>query len=166
VGTIEQINVTPIRKWQFILGKLIPFLCIGLFLMTLGLTVGKLIFDIPIVGSLWTIFAYVLICLVTVLGMGLLLSNFADTQQQAIFVAFFFVIIFVLLCGLFTPIESMPSWAQKLTIPNPIAHFVAVMRNVLLKGSTMADMAYRFVITAILALIFNVLAVITYKKTT
>ena len=165
VGTIEQINVTPIKKWQFILGKMIPFLCFGLFLMALGLFVGKMLFDIPIVGSLWTVFAYVLICLVTVLGMGLLLSNFAGTQQQAIFVAFFFVIIFVLLSGLFTPIESMPIWAQKLTIPNPIAHFVAVMRNVLLKGSTMSDMSYRFIVTGILALIFNGLAIVTYKKT-
>lgn len=92
IGTIEQINVTPIKKWQFILGKLIPFLCIGLFLMALGLTVGKLLFDIPIVGSLWTVFGYVIINLVTVLGMGLLLSNFASTQQQAIFVAFFFAL--------------------------------------------------------------------------
>lgn len=165
VGTIEQINVTPIKKWQFILGKLIPFLCLGLFLMVVGLILGKVLFDIPMVGSLWTVFAYVVICLVTVLGMGLLLSNYAGTQQQAIFVAFFFVIIFVLLCGLFTPIESMPVWAQKLTIPNPIAHFVAVMRNVLLKGSTMADMSYRFIVTGILALIFNTLAIVTYKKT-
>jgi ABC-2 type transport system permease protein len=165
VGTIEQINVTPIKKWQFILGKMIPFLFVGLMLMAVGLTLGKLIFDVPIVGSLWTVFAYVLICLVAVLGMGLLLSNFADTQQQAIFLAFFFVIIFVLLCGLFTPIESMPPWAQKITIPNPLAHFVAVMRNVLLKGSTMADMSWRFIITGILAVVFNTLAVLTYKKT-
>ena len=165
VGTIEQINVTPIKKWQFILGKMIPFLVVGIFLMVVGLTAGKLLFDIPMVGSLWTVFAYVIVCLVTVLGMGLLLSNFADTQQQAIFIAFFFVIIFVLLCGLFTPIESMPTWAQKMTIPNPIAHFVAVMRNVLLKGSTMADMSYRFIVTGVLAVVFNTLAILTYKKT-
>lgn len=165
VGTIEQINVTPIKKWQFILGKMIPFLIVGLLLMVVGLSVGKLLFDIPMIGSLWTVFAYVVICLITVLGMGLLLSNFAETQQQAIFIAFFFIIIFVLLCGLFTPIESMPVWAQKLTIPNPIAHFVAVMRNVLLKGSTISDMSYRFIITAVLAIIFNVLAIMTYKKT-
>jgi len=165
VGTIEQINVTPIKKWQFILGKMIPFLCIGVLLMTFGLIAGKLIFDIPIVGSLWTVFTYVIINLSAVLGMGLLLSNFADTQQQAIFVAFFFVIIFVLLAGLFTPIESMPHWAQQLTVPNPIAHFVAVMRNVLLKGSSIPDMSYRFIVTAILAIVFNVLAIVTYKKT-
>jgi drug efflux transport system permease protein len=164
VGTIEQINVTPIRKWQFILGKMIPFLIIGIFLLSVGLTAGKLIFDIPIRGSLLVVFAYCSLNLIAVLGLGLLMSNLADTQQQAMFIAFFFVIIFVLMCGLFTPIESMPKWAQYLTIPNPIAHFVHVMRSVLLKGSDFADVAYNFKVTAILAVVFNTLAVLTYKK--
>ncbi len=164
VGTIEQINVTPIRKWQFILGKMIPFLFIGLFLMTVGLTAGKLIFDIPMRGSLWVVFVYCLINLPVVLGLGLLISNMVDTQQQAMFVAFFFVIIFILMSGLFTPIESMPQWAQYLTIPNPIAHFVSVMRQVLLKGSDFMDVQYEFGVTAVLAVVFNTLAVVSYRK--
>ncbi|MFT5168625.1 MAG: ABC-2 type transport system permease protein [Saprospiraceae bacterium] len=166
IGTIEQINVTPIRKWQFIIGKMIPFLIIGIFLLSAGLTAGKLIFDIPIRGSLLVVFAYCILNLIAVLGLGLLMSNLADTQQQAMFIAFFFVIIFVLMCGLFTPIESMPKWAQYLTIPNPIAHFVHVMRSVLLKGSGFADVAYNFQVTAILAVVFNALAVLTYRKVT
>ena len=89
IGTIEQINVTPIKKWQFIMGKLVPFLCVGLVLLSVGLIVGKLIFDIPIRGSIPLIFGYAVINLIAVLGLGLLISNFADTQQQAIFVAFF-----------------------------------------------------------------------------
>jgi len=165
IGTIEQVNVTPISKWQFILGKMIPFLVIGLGLLTVGLALGKLIFDIPMRGNLGLVFAYCVLNISAVLGMGLLISNFANTQQQAIFISFFFVIIFVLLGGLFTPIESMPQWAQYLTIPNPIAHFVAVMRQVLLKGSEFADIAYRFRITAVLALVFNGLAILTYRKT-
>jgi len=80
------------------------------------------------------------------------------------FVTFFFVLIFVLMCGLFTPIESMPDWAQYLTIPNPLAHFVTVMRSVLLKGSDFWDIAYHFKVTAILALSFNALAVLSYRK--
>ena len=164
IGTIEQINVTPIRPWQFILGKMIPFLLIGLMLLTIGLIAGKLIFDIPMVGNLWIIFAYCVINVAAVLGMGLLLSNFADTQQQAIFLAMFFVIIFVLMSGLFTPIESMPKWAQQATIPNPIAHFVAVMRQVLLKGSDFQDVKPHFIITACLAIVTNSLAVWTYRK--
>ena len=164
VGTIEQINVTPIKSWQFILGKMIPFLFIGMFLLTIGLTIGKLVFDIPMVGSLWVVFGYCFVNLVAVLGIGLLISNLVDTQQQAMLVAFFFVMIFILMSGLFTPIESMPEWAQVLTIPNPVAHFVAVMRKVLLKGSGFADVAWNFRVTMIMALVFNGLAVLSYRK--
>jgi ABC-2 type transport system permease protein len=164
IGTIEQINVTPIKSWQFILGKMIPFLFIGMFLLTVGLTIGKLVFDIPMVGSLWVVFGYCFVNLVAVLGIGLLISNLVDTQQQAMLVAFFFVMIFILMSGLFTPIESMPDWAQLLTIPNPVAHFVAVMRKVLLKGSDFADVAWNFRVTMIMALVFNGLAVLTYRK--
>ena len=164
IGTIEQINVTPIKKWQFIVGKMVPFLIIGLFLMTVGLTAGKLIFDIAIEGSLAVVFAYCALNLIAVLGVGLFISNLANTQQQAIFIAFFFVIIFVLMGGLFTSIESMPQWAQWLTVPNPVAHFVAVMRGVLLKGSSLADVAYHFRVTFVLALVFNTLAVVSYRK--
>ncbi|MEM1134653.1 MAG: ABC transporter permease [Bacteroidota bacterium] len=164
IGTIEQINVTPIKKWQFILGKLVPFLCVGLLLLTVGLTAGKLIFDIPMEGSLLLIFGYAIVNLIAVLGLGLLISNFADTQQQAIFVAFFFVLIFILMCGLFTPIDSMPKWAQYATIPNPLAQFISVSRKVLMKGSGFSDIKLEFLYTFLLAIIFNTLAIWSYKK--
>ncbi|MBR9921360.1 MAG: ABC transporter permease [Bacteroidetes bacterium] len=164
VGTIEQINVTPIRKWQFILGKMIPFLIIGLLLLTIGLTAGKLLFDVPMRGNLIVVFAYCLVNLAAVLGLGLFISNLSDTQQQAMFTTFFFVIIFILMSGLFTPIESMPQWAQWLTVPNPIAHFVNVMRSVLLKGSSFSDVSYNFWVTGILAVVFNFAAVKSYRK--
>lgn len=164
IGTIEQINVTPITKWQFILGKMIPFLIIGLFLLTVGLTAGKLIFDVPMRGNLGIVFAYCVVNLTAVLGLGLFISNVSDTQQQAMFTTFFFVIIFILMSGLFTPIESMPEWAQYLTIPNPIAHFVNVMRSVLLKDSSFLDVIYNFRVTGILAIVFNILAIWSYRK--
>lgn len=164
IGTIEQINVTPIKSWQFICGKMFPFLVIGLFLMSVGLVAGKLIFDIPFRGSLWVVFAYCTMNLLAVLGLGLFISNLSNTQQQAMFTTFFFVIIFILMSGLFTPIESMPEWAQLITIPNPIAHFVHVMRSVLLKGSSFYDIAYNFKVTAILAVVFNTLAIASYRK--
>lgn len=164
IGTIEQINVTPIKKWQFILGKLIPFLAIGLVLMAVGLTAAKLLFAIPMRGSLLVVFAFCALNLTAVLGLGLFISNLSDTQQQALFTTFFFVIIFILMSGLFTPIESMPKWAQYLTVPNPIAHFVSVMRSVLLKGSTFWDVIYHFRVTVVLAIVFNALAVLSYRK--
>ncbi len=164
IGTIEQINVTPIKKWQFILGKLIPFLCVGLLLLTVGLAAGKLIFDIPMRGSIPLIFGYAIVNLIAVLGLGLLISNFADTQQQAIFVAFFFILIFILMCGLFTPIESMPKWAQYATIPNPLAHFISVSRKVLIKGSGFMDIRMEFIYTILLAVFTNSMAILSYQK--
>ncbi|GAA0193781.1 ABC transporter permease [Fulvivirga kasyanovii] len=164
IGTIEQVNVTPIKKWQFIIGKLVPFLCVGMFIMTVGLTVGKIVFDIPMVGSLGLLFVYAFINLIAVLGFGLLISNFADTQQQAIFVAFFFILIFILMSGLFTPIDSMPTWARYLTKANPLAHFIAVSRKVLMKGSGFLDLTSEFIYTTILAIIFNAAAIWSYKK--
>jgi ABC-2 type transport system permease protein len=165
IGTIEQINVTPIRKWQFILGKLLPFLFIGLFDLALGLTVGKLLFNIPLEGDLWLVFAFCVANIFAVLGIGFFISNFADTQQHAMFIAWFFMVIFILVSGLFNPIESMPKWAQAMTIPNPIAHFVTVMRLVLLKGSGWADIRYNFYVMIGLGVLFNALAVWTYRKT-
>jgi ABC-2 type transport system permease protein len=164
IGTIEQINVTPIKKWQFILGKMIPFLIIGLVLLTVGLFAGKLIFDIPMRGSLGLVFAFCVLNLSAVLGLGLFISNLSNTQQQAMFTTFFFVIIFILMSGLFTPIESMPKWAQYLTYPNPVAHFVNVMRSVLLKGSSFMDVIWDFRVTMMMAVAFNVLAVWSYRK--
>lgn len=164
IGTIEQINVTPIQKWQFIMGKLIPFLCVGILLLTVGLGAGKVIFDIPMRGNLGLVFGYAIINLIAVLGLGLLISNFADTQQQAIFVAFFFVLVFILMCGLFTPIESMPKWAQYLTIPNPLAHFISVTRKVLVKGSGLMDIRWEIFYTVCLAIVFNGLAIWSYRK--
>ena len=165
MGTIEQLNVTPIKKWQFIVGKMVPFLCVGMFLMVVGLTTGKLLFNIPLRGNLIVVFAYCFLNLTAVLGLGLFISNLSETQQQAMFTTFFFVIIFILMSGLFTPIESMPKWAQHLTLPNPIAHFVAVMRSVLLKGSSLTDVGIHFRATAILSLVVNTLAVVSYRKT-
>jgi ABC-2 type transport system permease protein len=164
IGTIEQINVSPIKNWQFILGKMLPFLVVGLVDLSVGLTVGKLVFDIPMVGSLGLVFLYCTVNVTAVLGMGLLISNFADTQQQAMFIAWFFMMIFILMSGLFTPIESMPQWAQWMTVPNPMSHFVSVMRQVLLKGSNFYDVQYQFAVTGILAIVFNTLAVWSYSK--
>lgn len=164
LGTIEQINVTPIKKWQFIVGKLVPFLCVGMFLLTVGLIVSKLAFDIPIAGNLALVFGYAVFNLIAVLGLGLFISNFAETQQQAIFVAWFFIMIFLLMCGLFTPIESMPQWAQYLTIPNPLAHIISVSRKVLMKGSGLWDIRWEFLYTIILAIVLNTLAIWSYRK--
>lgn len=165
IGTLEQINVTPISKISFIIGKLFPFWVIGMGLLTVGLLLAKLIFNIPIVGSIFLIYGYTSIYVLVILGMGLFISNFTDTQQQAMFIAWFFVVIFILMSGLFTPIESMPVWAQRITEFNPIKYFVEIMRMVMLKGSGFRDILPHVVKTSIYAILMNVLAIWSYKKT-
>jgi ABC-2 type transport system permease protein len=164
IGTIEQLNVTPVKKWQFILGKLLPFWLLSLAMMTIGLTVGKLVFDIPMIGNLWLVFGYTAAFTPCMLGLGFLISNFADSQQQAMFTAWFFLIIFILMCGLFTPVESMPDWAQMLNRINPVAYFVRFMRLVLLKGADFKDIKTNFYTVLGYAAAVNTLAVWTYKK--
>lgn len=164
IGTLEQINVTPIRKSEFIIGKLFPFWIIGMGLLTVGLILAKIIFNVPMLGSIGLLYLYTSIYLLTILGMGLLISNYTDTQQQAMFIAWFVVVIFILMSGLFTPIESMPKWAQWITELNPIKYFVEVVRMVMLKGSGFADILPLIVKTLIYAIIMNVWAVWSYKK--
>ncbi len=164
IGTIEQINVTPIRKWEFIVGKLFPFWVIGLFELALGLTIGVLVYRIPVQGNVGLLFAFAGIYLTVILGMGLLVSTRTQTQQQAMFVSWFFMVIFLLMSGLFTPIENMPTWAQNITLFNPIAYFIDVIRLVLLKGSTFSDVSRHFGIILLFAIAVNVLAVLSYRK--
>lgn len=164
LGTIEQLNVTPVQKWQFILGKLLPFWLLSLLMMTVGLTVGKLVFDIPMLGNLGLVFGYTAAFTPCMLGLGFLISNFADSQQQAMFTAWFFLLIFILMCGLFTPVESMPQWAQWLNSINPVKYFVEFMRLVLLKGAQFADIRQNFFTVLTYAVVVNGLAVWTYRK--
>lgn len=164
IGTIEQLNVTPLKKWQFILGKLLPFWLLSLVMMTIGLTVGKLVFNIPMLGSLGLVFAYTAVFTPCMLGLGFLISNFSDSQQQAMFTAWFFLIIFILMCGLFTPVTSMPDWAQVLNKINPVAYFVEFMRLVLLKGAGFEDIKTNFYAVLGYAAVTNALAVWTYRK--
>ncbi|MFT3884020.1 MAG: ABC transporter permease [Flavobacteriales bacterium] len=164
VGTIEQINVTPIRKWQFILGKLLPFWFISLFLLAFGLAVGRLVFHIPMEGSVFLLFAFAAVYLWVMLGLGLLISTVSDTQQQSMFLSWFFLVIFVLLSGLFTPIDNMPHWAQRITWLNPVSYFVEVVRMVLLKGSGFMDIARHFAVIGAFAVGINALAVVNYRK--
>ena len=164
IGTIEQINVTPIRKYQFMAGKLIPFLVIALFELALGLLVGWIVFDQPFRGSLVVLFSFAALYLLLVLGFGLLLSTLSNTQQQVMFLTFFFLIVFILMSGIFTPVETMPKWAQKVNIINPFAYFMKVNRMVLLKGSGFQDLLKEFSYIAIYALLILTFAVKYYRK--
>jgi ABC-2 type transport system permease protein len=165
IGTIEQINVSPIKKHHFILGKLIPFWILGLIVFSLGLLVSWLVYGITPLGSIILLYGFVAVYLLAVLGLGLLISTFSDTQQQAMFIAFFFLIIFILMGGLFTPIDSMPDWAKAVTKLNPVSYLIDVMRMIILKGSGIKDVQNHLYIIMLFAIILNSWAVWNYKKT-
>ncbi len=166
IGTIEQLNVTPIYKYQFIIGKLLPFWVIGIFELVFGVILGLLIFDIPMVGSPWVILGFSAVYLLVILGMGLLISTLVDTQQQAMFIAWFILVIFILMSGLFTAVESMPRWAQQITLINPLTYFNEVMRMVMLKGSGFEEIRLHMIILAGYAVLMMGLALMRYRKTT
>src|SRR5690606_29566529 len=164
--TIEQINVTPIKKYQFVLGKLIPFWIIGIFIFSVGLFIlTRWVYGIVPVGSLLLLYAYLSLYLVALLGLGLLISTFSDTQQQAMSITFFFIMIFMLMSGLFTSIDSMPTWAHYIAKCIPVTYFIEVVRMIILKGSGFADLQYHFLIMAGFAVLLNGLAIWNYRKT-
>jgi len=164
LGTIEQINVTPIQKWQLIAGKLIPFLFIGLFELAFGLTLAHIVFGMPMRGSLVTLFGATAIYLILVLSIGLFISTISETQQQVTFGGFFFIMIFVMMSGLFTPVESMPQWAQYIDKGNPLYYFVKIMRSIILKGATLKDLSTEIYTLLIFAAAIFTLAVAKYRK--
>jgi ABC-2 type transport system permease protein len=164
IGTIEQINVTPVKKYHFILGKLIPFWVLGLIILTLGLLIARLFYGIIPVGSFFTIYVFAAVYLLAVLGLGLLISTFAANQQQAMLISFFLMMIFILLGGLYTSIDSMPVWAQWVTKFNPISYFISVMRAVILKGSGLGDIGPELLAISGFAVVFNLFAVLSYHK--
>lgn len=139
-GTMEQLNVTPLRRSTFILSKLIPYWIIGLTVMTLCLLLAWGVYGLVPEGSLLTIYAFAAIYILVVSAMGLIISNYSETMQQAVFMMYFFVMILILMSGLFTPVNSMPEWAQWIAACNPLKYFVHVMRSVFLKGSTLRDL--------------------------
>lgn len=165
IGTSEQINVTPIKKHEFILGKTIPFIVIGIIDLVFGLFLAFILYGLPFEGNLLLLLAFTLLYLIAVMGLGLFLSTFASTQQQYLFICFFFMIVFILMSGIFTPAESMPHWAQMVNRLNPAAYFIRIIRMILLKGSGFHDIHMDFLAIGVIAVSTLSLASAKYKKT-
>ena len=165
VGTIEQINVTPIKKHHFILGKLIPFWVLGNVVFTVGLLIAKLIYGIVPEGSLLLLYGFITVFLLSILGFGLLISTFCENQQQAMFIMFFFMMIFILMGGLFTSIDVMPPWAKFIARMNPVSYLIDVVRMIVLKGSVLKDILPHLGKVALFAVLLNTWAVLNYRKT-
>ncbi|HUR95161.1 MAG TPA: ABC transporter permease [Gemmatimonadales bacterium] len=166
IGTLEQLNVTPITKGQFITAKLLPYWVLAMADLAIGLLIGWGVFGVPIRGSLLLLFGVAGVYLVVTLGIGLLISGRVDTQQQAMFVTFFIMMIYLLMSGLFTPVDSMPRWVQLAAELNPVKHFVSISRAILIKGAGVAEVARPVGILVLFAVGTFWLAVGQYHKRT
>jgi len=164
IGTIEQINVTPVSKAEFILAKLIPYWLIGFFVVTLCLLLSWVTWGIVPKGNLLLVYFLCMLLALIFSGFGLLVSNISDTMQQAMFVMWFFVVCFMLMSGLFTPVSSMPEWAQRLTYINPLRYFISAIRNVFIRGGGLTSVATETIILTAFALVFGLFAIRSYRK--
>ncbi len=164
-GTIEQINVTPVSRCDFVLSKLVPYWTIGLFMLLWSMLWAYLFYGLWPSGSVWLIVVSSLLFFLVVSSLGLIVSNCSSTMQQAALLMFFFLIIFVLMSGLLTPIAGMPQWAQALTYANPLRYYIEAMRALYLKGGTPADLQPQLVSMAAYAAVSWAGAILSYKKT-
>ncbi len=164
IGTIEQINVTPVSKWVFILSKLIPYWLIAFFVITVFLILAWLIYGITPDGPIWLVFVLSMLLALFFSSFGLIVSNYSDTMQQAVFVMWFFVMLIMLLSGLFTPTRSMPDWAYTTTYINPTSYFIDAIRTVFIRGGGFREVAHQVFAILVIGLIMAVWAVQSYKK--
>ena len=163
-GTIEQINVTPVSKWSFILAKLIPYWLIALFVITVCLLLAWLVYGITPAGPLWLIYVLAMLLALFFSSFGLIVSNYSDTMQQAMFVMWFFVVSIMLLSGLFTPTRSMPQWAYLTTYINPMHYFIDAIRTVFIRGGGLHETAHQVLALAGIGMLMGCWAVQSYKK--
>ena len=164
-GTIEQINVSPIKKYIFILSKLIPYWLIGYFVLTIGMLIAMFFWKLIPQGSVLTIYFFATLFIVAFSGFGLVISNYAVNMQQAMFMMFFFVLTFIFLSGLYTPVENMPIWAQRISDFSPLKYIIQVLRMVYLKGSGVSDLTRPLLALVSFAVFFYSWAIISYRKT-
>jgi len=164
-GTIEQMNVTPVRRFTLIFAKLVPYWVMGFIVLTVCFGVARVAYGLSSAGSLATVYLFAAVFILAMSGLGLVISNYAQTVQQAMFMIFFFVITMILISGLYTPVSSMPRWVRVLSGFSPLRYIIDVIRMVYLKGSGIRDLWRQFLALCAFAFFFNGWAIIGYRKT-
>lgn len=163
-GTIEQINVTPVRAFTFIMAKIIPYWIIGFFILSLSMIISWLIYGLTPAGPMLSIYFASLLFLLFISGFGIICANISSTILQGMLIMFFFVMVFMMMSGLLTPVSSMPLWAQGISACLPQKYFIEIMRGIYLKGASISDMWGNYFILAIFAVIAGIGAGLTYRK--
>lgn len=165
LGTIHQINTTPVSKFNFIIAKVIPYWIIGIIILTISIFITWIIYGLAPSGSIIALYVSSIIFIVGISALGIVISNYSDTLQQSMFLVMFFILIIILLSGMFTPVNSMPLWAQIIAYVNPLTHFIEIMRLIYLKANSFKDLLQPMGILVVFAFLFNGWAVLSYKKT-
>lgn len=163
-GTIEAMNVSPVNRLTFVLSKLIPFWVVGLLVVTVGMLIGWLVYGLVPAGNIGAIYLATILFGLVMSGLGVSIANKSATMLQSIFMMFAFIVIFQLMGGLFTPIRSMPEWAQYITYIIPPRYFIEIMRSVYLKGTPIAELWQQYAALLALAIALLGFAALTYKK--
>lgn len=163
-GSIEQINVSPVRRRDFILSKVVFYGLLGIFAFTLSFLIAHFVYGLASNGGLLEIYVGAVIFLAFMAGFGLMVSNYSETMLQSVFIMLFFVLIFMLMSGIFTPVSSMETWSQYVTYLLPTRYFANILRSVCLKGSNFSDLAFDFIMLSVFAVVINIFAVLTYRK--
>lgn len=164
IGTLEQLSVTPVKKHQLLIGKIIPFAILGFLELAIALIFAKIWYDIPLQGNLAVFALFTLIYLFTTLGLGLLISASAQTQQQALFMSWFFMVFALLMSGFIFPIENMPPIAQYISYLNPLRYFILVVREILIKGAGLAQLYEQGLVLVLFGATIFSFAVMRYKE--
>ncbi|MBF0281976.1 MAG: ABC transporter permease [Zetaproteobacteria bacterium] len=164
-NTLEQILVTPIRKWQFIFGKILPYIMIAFADFYLILAIGWLMFDLPIPASQGMLFMLASVYVCGLIAMGLVISTLSQTQQQAIFLSIFILIPSILLSGFIFPIEAMPNYIQPIAYLLPFTYFVEIIRGILIKNNDFMVLLPNFAALSAFAILFITISIIRFKKT-
>lgn len=164
-GTLEQLQVTPATRAELILGKILPFIVIGYFQFTLTVLLMRFLFGIEIAGSVVQLYIVGFLFMAAVLGLGMLISTIAQTQMQATQMSMFFVLPFVFLSGYVFPIEGMPAIFQWLSNVIPAKYFISVIRGIVLRGASLAELWEPTALLALYTFLIIALAVARFKKT-
>lgn len=164
-GTIEQINVTPVRRSAFVLCKMIPYWLVAFFVLSACLLIAWLVYGYSCAGSVCLMYLFTAFNIMVTAGMGLLISNYSDNAQQAMFITWFFMMVFMLVSGIFTPIASIPSWAKALTYLNPMRYYAEAMRAIYMKGSTFLDLWKDALGLLAIGSVMIAWAILSYRKT-
>ena len=163
-GTIEAMNVTPVGRFEFVLSKLIPYWIVGILVVTVGMLIGWLVYGLVPQGNVANIYLASILFSLIMSGLGVFIANKSATILQSIFMMFAFIVVFQLMSGLFTPVASMPQWAQYITYAIPPRYFIEIMRSVYLKGAGISDLWMQYLSLSGFALLFSFIAAATYKK--